>query len=145
MGRDNIARALALKAKKGGTPQDLTATALCTLSAAEWNVLKNVKLDEVDAVVSGLDPECGSIKVKININAVDYDAVLVKNSNTNYTGEINIIGTDELYQLGLIFNGSDKLILKCTDFIVMPDDVMYGSDGTVLVDSNNELVTTTED
>ena len=27
MGRDNIARALALKAK-GGTPQDLTATAL---------------------------------------------------------------------------------------------------------------------
>lgn len=121
MGRDNIARALALKAAtggKGGTPQDLTATALCSLSAAEWNVLKNVKLDEVGAAVSGLDPEYNSIKVKININAVDYDAVLVKNSITSYTGEVNVREADALYQVGLIFNGSNKVILKCTNFVI---------------------------
>ena len=148
MGRDNIARALALKALaggKGGKPQDLTETALCTLSNAEWLVLKNVKLLQHDASVSGLDPEYALIKVKININSTDYNAVLVQNSATSYTGQINILESDDLYQLDLIFNGSNKVLFKCTDFVVMPEDTVYNSDGTVLVDSDDNVITTTED
>ena len=145
---DIIARALAAQAASGGkgsSPQDLTTTALTTLNASEWAALKNVTVIRAEASVTGLDPEYTFIKVKITINSNDYDAVLIKNSSASYVGEINIEENDILYEIGLVFNGTNKLIMKCTAFAEVPDDSLYNSNGEVLFDSGNNVLTTTED
>ena len=145
---DIIARALAAQAAQGGkgsAPQDLTANALASLTAAEWRVLKNVTLIKTAASVTGLDPEYSFIKVKITIDSTDYECVLLKNTSSNYTGEINVTEGDYLYQIDVIFNGNDELTMKSTSFVVLPDDTLYNDNGEALFDVENEVLTTTED
>lgn len=147
MAVDIIARALAAAGGQGGkgaTPQDLTSTALVTLNGDDWNIIKNVRLGVQDAEISGLDPEYTLVKVKININGADHYAVLLQNSPTNYTGELNIVEDNKLYEVGLIFNGDDKLIFKVNTYEYMLDDALYDNSGVPLFDREDYVLQTLE-
>lgn len=128
--------------------QDLTANALTTLTALDWESFKNASIIQPSVSFSGVDSNYDFIRVKLTINSNDYTALLSKNGANNYVGELGIMESGTLNKVNIYFNGSNSLVLTCLTIsdttnqaiIFSTEDILADSNGNELADVNDNLL-----
>lgn len=125
-------------------PQDLTASAVCSIEHNEWSVLKNVKYLNKEVVISNFNNYYDFIRVKISIDLVDYTVLLSKNAIDSYVGDFDIETEDYTYTIHISFNGANRFIFKLDAYEHILDNVLYDDSGAPLFDREDYVLQTLE-